>query len=179
MNKEINMLSKIIFFAATLLFSIIMIGCGGTPTNSTNANTSNTNAANSGGPLETTKKPIEVTTNNAPTLTPVYKAYCAAVVKKDEAALRKLYSTDTIEYFEDQMKEDKITNLVEFLDEEASLDVCEVRNEIINGNEAVAEIRAKWAPNGIKIIFVKEGNDWKLTNRFPDAETVKQSVNKP
>ena len=58
----------------------------------------------------------EATTNNAPTLTPVFKAYCDAWVKNDEAALRKVYSSDTLKGFEAEMKEDKAKSLIKFLE---------------------------------------------------------------
>ena len=171
---------KILFFTILFAFSLSMIGCGGTETavNSPNTNAANTNTAktNSNNPLAVSTPTPSQTTNNAPTLTPVYKAYCAAMVKKDEAALRKIYSSDTIKDFEEQMKADNVKSLVKFLDEEASLEVCEVRNERINGDEAVAEIIAEWAPNGAKVVFVKESGKWKITNRIPGFDVKKPSA---
>ena len=40
---------------------------------------------------------------------------------------------------------------------------------MITGDKAVAEIRADPYPNGIKIEFVKEGGEWKITNRSPSV----------
>ena len=140
--------------------------------NSSNAAAPNTSAANN--PLGVTTPTPAQTTNNAPTLTPVYKAYCAAMVKKDEAALRKIYSRDTIRYFEGEMKADGIKSLNEFLsDDQVTNDLCEVRNEQITGDSAVAEIRSKGYPNGIRVVFVKEDNEWKLTNRSPEVPSAK------
>ena len=165
----------------TLSLSALLMACSGNANNSTPSNTnvnSNTVAnGNSNNPLETTKSTPEPTTNNAPTLTPVYKAYCAAMVKKDEAALRKLYSSDTIKFFEEQMKLDKVKTLREYLDvDQATGKICEVRNEVITGDSAVAEIRADSYPNGIKIVFVKENGEWKLTNKSPAIDAVKQTA---
>src|SRR5688572_25583489 len=95
-----------IYFFVVLTLAAFISACGGTTetpangTNAVNAPNSNTsvNKAN-GGPLAAQTPAAEQTTNNAPTLTPVYKAYCAAWVKKDEAALRKVYSSDTIKEF--------------------------------------------------------------------------------
>src|SRR5262245_47222811 len=90
-----------------LIVSILgfAIGCGGTgPANNAPANNAAAPPANSNNVLQTTTPTPESTTNNAPTLTPVYKAYCAAVVKKDDAAIRKYYSADTLKSFEEQMK---------------------------------------------------------------------------
>lgn len=135
------------------------------------ANTTNSNAIKSNtnvDPLAVSTPTPETVTNNAPTLTPVYKAYCAAMVKKDEAALRKIYSSDTIKYFESEMKADGEKTLIEHLStDQVSNELCEVVNEKINGDSAVAKIKSKSYPNGIDIIFVKEGSEWKLTNKSP------------
>ena len=100
------------------------------------------------------------------------------MVKKDEAALRRIYSSDTIKHFETEMKADGVKSLIKHLEgEEASLEVCDARNERITGDEAVAEITAKWAPNGgAKVVFVKEAGEWKITNRIPDFDAVKKSL---
>lgn len=153
------LLGVVLFFAA-------LSGCGGSTTvnsNTANANTANTTANN---PLDTIKATPEVTVNDAPTLAPVFKAYCEAMARKDEAAIRKMYSQDTIKFFEQQMKEDKIKSLVTFLEnDKVSPKLCEIRNEQINGDKATAEIRAESYPNGIRVEFVKENGEWKLTNR--------------
>ena len=106
MNTKI--LSVIIISA----FAILSVACGGTesnaPANANGANVGNTNTAkaNTNNPLAVTTPTPEAVTNNAPTLTPVYKAYCAAMVKKDEAAIRKFYTADTLQNFEQQMKDE-------------------------------------------------------------------------
>ena len=155
--------------------AIAFAGCGGTETANNAATTNVAVVTNSDAPKANANNPLGVvtptpaeTTNNAPTLTPVYKAYCAAVVKKDEGAIRKIYSKETIRYFESEMKADGVKSLLEFLsNDQASNDLCEVRNEQINGDSAVAEIRTKGYPNGMKVVFVKEDGEWKLTNRSP------------
>ena len=74
------------------------------------------------------------------------------------------------------MKADNIKSLVKFLeDDKVSDKLCEVRNEQINGDTAVAEIRAESYPNGIKVVFVKENGEWKMTNKSPAIDSVKQS----
>lgn len=154
--------------------SPVLAACGGTETNTTvtnvNAKPANAVNTNSGNPLAATTPTPAATTNNAPTLTPVYKAYCAAMVKKDEAAIRKIYSKDTIRYFESEMKADGVKTLTEYLaGDEVTNDLCEARNEQINGESAVAEIRSKGYPNGIRVVFVKEDGEWKLTNKSPEV----------
>lgn len=162
------MRTQIVILFSIVLIALAMSGCGGTaPANS--ANGANSNAGNTAN----TAKPGDETKNDAPTLTPVYKAYCDAKVKNDEAALRKIYSKDTIKYFEEQMKEDKEKSLLKFLEDDVVTGkLCEVRNEEITGDTAVAEIRSDSYPSGIKIVFVKEDGEWKMTNKSPNPNSI-------
>ena len=156
-------------FSAFFLISLISIGCGGGGVSQNSPGANNSSDSNT---------PPKDNANSAPTLTPVFKAYCDAMVKKDEAALRKVYSADTLKYFEEDMKEQKIKSLVKYLEDDAvSGNICEVRNEVITGDKAVGEIRADKYPNGIKIIFVKENGEWKLTTQSPSVDNVKQNSN--
>ncbi len=164
------------FFLFVLIaaLSAIIAACDGTaPANSGNGNVAANDSSN---PLATTKTEKEPTTNNAPTLTPVFKAYCDAWVKNNEAALRKVYSSDTIKYFEGLMKADKEKSLMKFLeDDKVSGTPCEVTNEEIAGDNAVARIISNKYPNGIKIVFVKENGEWKMTNKSPALDSVKST----
>ncbi len=174
---------KTVYVSIIYTSAILSIACGsGEPANvkPANVNSANTNVAkaNSNNPLTVTTPMPEQTTNNAPTLTPFFKAYCAAMVKKDEAAIRKMYSQDTLKNFEEQMKDAEIKTLTKFLEDDGvTNELCEVRNEQITGETAVAEIRATGYPNGIKIIFVKENGEWKLTNRDANAEAKIKAAN--
>jgi hypothetical protein len=165
------MRTQILLILATGLFSLALSGCGGPPADPIggNANVAKTNTNN---PLETTKKAPEEVTNNAPTLTPVFKAYCAAWKKNDEAALRKVYSKDTIQFFEAQMKLEKAKSLIKYLEatDRVSGEPCEVVNEKIEGDKATARIRSDKYPNGIPVVFVKEDGEWKMTNKSPALE---------
>ena len=172
------MRNKYLAIIFILSLSVFIAACGGVA-NTPGTNNANTTAANGNttNPLDTKKATPETTTNNAPTLTPLYKAYCEARVKKDEAALRKIFSSDTIKYFESEMKAEKIKTLSAYLeDEQISTDLCEVRNEQINGDTAVAEVRIKAYPNGTKFVFVKENGEWKMTDKSPSIDSVKQSA---
>jgi hypothetical protein len=161
------MRKQLLISTALIAVSSFIVGCGGNGTNTT-VNITNANGTNTADPLATKKIEDSTAVNDAPTLTPVYKAYCAAMEKKDEAAIRKLYSADTIRSFNEQMKDQKIKTLLEFLkDDMVSEKLCEVRNEEIKGDEATAEIKAEPYPNGIRVVFVKERGEWKLTNRSP------------
>lgn len=165
---------KTYLLITAILAAVFLSACGGetnTASNNAAANRPANNNVNTNVPVLTPTTPTpEATTNNAPTLTPVYKAYCAAWVKKDEAALRKIYSSDTIADFEKTMKEDGIKSLVDFLsDDKASNELCEARNEKITGDTATAEVKTLGYPNGILVVFVKENGEWKLTNRRPEG----------
>lgn len=169
---------KVYLFIATVFTALLFSACGETPTNTnTNANAAANRSSNTAPNTNIDKNPLaaqtptpESTTNNAPTLTPVYKAYCAAWVKKDEAALRKIYSSDTVADFEKKMKLDGVKSLVDFLaDDKASNELCEARNEKIAGDTATAEVRTLGYPTGIVVVFVKENGEWKLTNRRPEG----------
>ena len=169
--------SQVIILFAVTSFCVTLAGCGGTtPANST-ANVAITANTSPNNPLQTSTPVPEQTINNAPTLTPVYQAYCDAWVKKDEAALRKVYSQDTIKYFESQMKADGVKSLMKFLeDDNVTGKLCETRNEQITGDKAIAEIRSDSYPNGIKIEFLKENGEWKMTNKSPALDAVKPSA---
>src|SRR5687768_15342824 len=125
-----------LYLSTVLVISALLAACGGsTETPNSNAVASNANAhrtanANKIDPIAAQTATPQSTTNNAPTLSPVYKAYCSAWEKKDEQALRSIYSSDTIRDFERQMKEDNVRTLGEFLAEDnASTSLCEARNE--------------------------------------------------
>lgn len=158
-----------------ITLSILFAACGSpeTPANNSNAAkpaNANTTVSNAGANAVavTTPTPDQVT-NNAPTLTPVYKAYCAAVVKKDEAAIRKFYTADTLKNFEDDMKAEGIKTLSEYLkDDKISNEVCEVSNERIKSDKAVGRVKTPAYPNGYEILFIKEGGEWKMSTITPE-----------
>lgn len=166
-----------IFSILAIAISIVLYGCGGTTepvANGGNTTSSKTNSnvdapkTNANNPLLTTTPKPDQVINSAPTLTPVYKAYCAAVVKKDEAAIRKFYTADTLKSFDEQMKADGIKTLSEFLkDDQITNEVCEVSNERVNGDKAVGKIKTKAYPNGFDVLFVKENGEWKMSTLDP------------
>lgn len=171
-------MKQITVFLTIIFISILLFACDGSSpstSNSSKAGGSNTNVVNGNNPLETTTPTPEQTVNAAPTLSPMFKAYCAAMDKKDEAAIRKLYSSDTLKSFEQQMKADGIKTLREFLENDKLGAKCDIRNEQITGDTAVAEIRGDSYPNGLKAVFVKENGEWKITNRSPALDNMKPS----
>ena len=176
------MRSKLLSFTTILIFSILMIGCGGSTTNTVNTAANTTNAtntiANTNNPLETTKKPEAATTNNAPTITPVVQAYYDALRKKDDAALRNVLSKALLAEIESDMKAQKKTKLAEYITENEIVPdkPVEVRNEKIDGDKAVAEIKGGSYGVWTKFAFVKEGGTWKYSNESPETEGMKPSA---
>ncbi len=172
---------KQISICCLLSASALLAACGGTTDTPSNGSANNSTAGNSANGNSITVRgtdPTAVSTpeptqiiNNASTIAPVYKAYCAALVKKDDAALRKVLAAATIADLEAQMKEDGTKNMWEVFETDPKpSDPCEARNETFlgNGNTAVVEVTAKWAPpQGAKLQFEKEGGEWKLTNKVP------------
>lgn len=162
---------QILIFCTILIFSIFLTGCpSGQPnTNSTDGVTNINKPNQPNTSLPTNKTPTEATTNNAPTVAPVFKAYCDAMTRKDEAAIRKVYSAATLKSLEEDMKAENEKSLVKYLEaDRVSNKLCEVRNEKVEGDVAIAEVKTEGAPNGFKVKFVRENGEWKLTNEFPD-----------
>ncbi len=172
---------QISIFCTILTFTVILTGCpAGGPAGNTVLNTNQTSISDpnkTNTTLPTSKTPTEATTNDAPTVAPVFKAYCDAMTKKDEAALRKVYSQATLKSLEADMKAENEKSLVKYLEaDQVSNKLCEVRNEKIEGEVGIAEVKTEGAPNGFKVKFVKENGEWKLTNEFPDFKAVKDSA---
>lgn len=173
------MYSKGTFITTILTASFFISACGGAVSNqnsATNSTRADQGAQNTNSPLPASTPAPEQTRNNAPTLTPVYKAYCLAMEKQDEAAIRKVYSADTIKFLEGEAKADGVSLMKYLSTDRVTTELCEVRNEEITGDTAIAEIRTAGMPNGIKIIFVKEGGEWKLTTRSPNVDAVRQAA---
>ena len=169
-----------ILFTIFAAVAVLSAGCGGgSNTTSNNSVTTNGNVSNSntGGTLAVNTPTPAALTNNAPTLTPVMKAYCDAMNKKDEAALRKIYSSDTLANFQKQMKEQKVPTLIKFLEDDKVGGTCELTNEQINGDTATARFTSEtYKAPGLPVVFVKENGEWKLTNKSPDIDSMKKST---
>ncbi len=175
---------QIIFFTTVFLFAIVLSGCSSSETanNSANTNSANKTAnvalSSSNNPLATNKTPEAATTNNAPTLAPLVQAYYEALKKKDDAALRKVFSQATLKSLQADMKAEKEPSMVNYITETEPITdkPFEVRNEQVQGDSAIAEMRSESYPNGIKIKFVRENGEWKMTNESPEFQSVKQSA---
>ncbi len=147
-----------------LIFSIFLIGCG---TSDTNVNRANTNAvpANNANLPGTTPAPETGRTNDAPTIAPVVQGFYDALLEKNEAGAKRFLSREAQKYWEAEAKEANEKFLPHLLTSEEPLDDRrEVRNEKIEGETAVAEIRGGnlgvWTPTK----FVREGGEWKFAS---------------
>jgi hypothetical protein len=158
-----------------------MIGCGGAPTpntNSTNSANSNVVNGNVNAGITTTKREIGPTTNDAPTLGPVVRAYYEALKKKDDAMLRSVLSQAMVKQLEADMKVENKSGLAAYaaeLDRVPEKDI-EVRNEKIDGDKGTAELKGGAYVNWSLLGFVKEGGKWKMSNESPEIEGVKSSA---
>lgn len=172
---------------AIFVIGILTIGfsaCTGSTTsentavlNSNSGNAANNAKANTNNPLAVTTPALEQTTNEAPTLTPVVRAFYDALKNKDDAALRKVLSQEFITSIEADMKEENRKGMAAYM---AELDKIpekpvEVRNEKIQGNRAVAEIKGGAYPNWTPFGFINENGTWKFTGGSPALENVSNS----
>jgi hypothetical protein len=169
------------YSASAFLTALLLIsGCGPSQDPSSNDSPANTDPAVSATPsdelggIEKTPAPAEKV--EAVTLGPVVEAFCDAMRKKDEAGLRRVYSKATLRSFEADMRADGISTLVEFLSNEPVGDKCAVVNERIQGDVGEALVSTKTYPNGIMLKFVKEDNEWKMTNQSSDFDAVRKAA---
>lgn len=122
--------------------------------------------------IELKQKSEDEEFNEAPTLAPLIRQYYEAMKSRDEKALRKTLSSDTIKSFEEDMRSENKKSLVDFILELETLPEkpYEVRNEKIEGDRAVAEIKGGSYHVWTKFYFVKEAGEWKITNKSPEFE---------
>jgi hypothetical protein len=177
---------QITFLTLILFFTFLLTACPGpsdVPNANTNAANVNANApkANVNSPFNTSKTPEVATTNAAPTLTPVVKAYYDALKRKDDAALKKVMTQDFIKSLEKAMKDEGGGNsLAAYAAELEDLTkTIEVRNEKIEGDKAVAELKGGTYINWTPFEFAKENGEWKFTGKSPDVKAVKDSTPNP
>ncbi len=160
-------ISKIALFIIISIVLGALAGCGGTPVPNTNANNNAAPKTNSNGPanaFETKKQAEGDKSNDAQAIAPVVSAYYEALKKKDDAGLKKVYSQAAIRELEAGMKSDGKKSLADYIEssEPAGEKPFEVRNEKIDGDTAIAEIKGGSYAIWIKWKFVKENGEWKL-----------------
>jgi hypothetical protein len=169
-------ISKVIFFIIISALTLGAFGCGGAPeTPNKNANSNNTvktNPDNANNPFGAVKQETVETTNQAPSVAPLMQTYYDALKKKDDAGLRRFYSSAALKELETGMKSEGKKSLVEYIEsaEPAGDKPFEVRNEKIEGDTAIAEIRGGSYLGWTKWKFVKENGEWK---KAPLSEDLK------
>lgn len=164
-------LSMIFISAVSMLAS-----CGGTSTNETaNKNTNlNSNANNAA----VANKAVEPTTNNAPTLGPVVQQYNEALKTKNDQMLRDTISAELAKGLEADMKEAKRKDFAAFVAEQDNYQpgqVIEVRNEKINGNKGVAQLKGGQYKVWTAFSFALENGKWRLDNGSPELDNMPQT----
>ncbi len=166
------------------IISVILTGCFGGETETSNISTTNNSAVNNTNvsensvseninkepaqtaPLGTETTPPPQKINEAPNLTALVTAFCNAVNSKNEAALQKVYSREAWQTMKNYAKAEGSTSVAAFLnDSEPVGNQCSVINEQISGSTAVARVTTETYPKGVELRFVKEGNDWKMTTQ--------------
>lgn len=172
---------KILFFTTFFIITLLMIGCGGAPVpnaNSTNSANSNTVNGTVNAGITTTKKDKGPTTNDAPTLGPIVRTYYEALKKKDDALLKTVLSQALLKQLEGDMKAENKAGLAAYASETDQVPEkeIEVRNEKIDGDKGVAELKGGSYLDWSKIGFVKEGGKWKMSNESPEIQDVKSSA---
>ena len=174
------MKNQIVIFILAIFVTAAFSGCGGAPVNNAvnapkaNAVNSNTAPVKTDDPVATQKKPEVATTNNAPTIGPVVTAYFDAMKKKDDAAIQAVISSKFLATLISDMKKEKKAGLAAYIAEYelGSGKSMEARNEKIEGDKAVAEVRGGAYANWTPFIFVKENGAWKYTGDSPELQSV-------
>jgi hypothetical protein len=160
-------------FVLISIFSFL-IGCSNSPQQP--ENTKVESAANKT-VITTTKTPESETFNDAPTLKPVVIAYYNAVKNKDEKALRRVLSSETLKSLEADAKSEKKKSLIEYIAEIENVDTpYQVRNEKIQGDKAVAEIKGGNYVVWTKLSFIKENGEWKITDKSPEFTDIEKTT---
>jgi len=147
--------------------------------NKPNANVANTAAASPDSPVATNRQADAPTSNDAPTIGPVVQAYYAALKKKDDAALQNILTAAYLKKVMADARAEKQASIAAYL---AEIDLpdkpVEVRNEKIDGDKAIAEIKGGAYLNWTPFIFVNEGGKWKFTGASPVIQSVTSGANK-
>lgn len=167
------------------LFTIILLGIAAIgfagcvserPANTSivNSGTANTAKSNTDNPVAVITPTPQQTVNDAPTLKPVVYAYYDALKSKDDAALRRVMAQEFIRSVQTDMKAENRKGMAAYM---AELDKVpetpvEVRNEKIQGNRAVAEIKGGAYVNWTPFAFTLENGAWKFTGGSPSLDNV-------
>ncbi len=173
-------------FIFVLIFSLFLMGCWSdeTPSNkNTESNSSTTNESAAANSNINTTDPLATESNSAPkemkeaiTLKPVIDAYCAAINKGDNTALKNIYSLASWKALSADARAEGQNSVAKYLaDSEPIGNKCQVVNERVAGNVAEALVITQTYPNGVPLKFVNEGGGWKMTNQSSDFDAVRKN----
>jgi hypothetical protein len=168
------------FYLSTILTAVISLiaSCGGGAPANDSANKSTNANSNSIANQSTAQKRNEAPTeNNAPTLGPVVQQYNEALRTKNDQMLRDTLTADFAKSLEQDMKDAKRKDFAAYIAEGDYRpgQVLEVRNEKIQGNKGVAEIRGGAYPNWTLFSFTLENGKWRFDNGSPETENMPPS----
>jgi hypothetical protein len=157
-----------------VIISLTVACGGGSPANSENSNSNSGNASTENHAPMPIPHHDEATENNAPTLAPVVQQFYDALRDKDETKLKETITAKFEKTLEDDMKSQNEKNLAAFV---AKTDyrpgqVIEVRNEKIQGDKAVAQLKGGAYINWTAFEFAKENGKWKFTGGSPEIDNV-------
>ena len=169
------------FFILIFTLSFLFSGCTGgeikKPSNKKRLGntTSGIETAKTNNPLNTEKPAPRKEINKATRLKPVVSAYCAAIIKGDDVALKNILSKNSWKTLSADAREEGQKSVAGYLNESEPIgNKCSVINEQISGSIAVAVVTTQTYPNGVQLKFVKETGEWKMTTESTDFDTVKK-----
>ena len=119
---------------------------------------------------------LQAPSNDAPVLGKVWAAVCDALRHKNDKALEGLYSRTTLVSLREDMRQEGIKSLSEFLKDDTSSN-CYAKDEEMSGSEGSAKLFSSRFPMGIRVRFVMEQGSWKATNESPELELLKLDRN--
>ena len=160
----------------SLLLAAVSLGaaCGGTENANNTAANGNANANSSSHPPMNTVRNDGPTENNAPTLGPVVQQYNEALKTKNDQMLRDTLSASLTKSLEDDMKAAKRKDFAAYVAETDYQpgQVIEVRNEKINGNKGVAQLKGGQYKVWTAFSFTLENGKWRLDNGSPELDNM-------
>jgi hypothetical protein len=121
----------------------------------------------------------EPTTNNAPTIGPVVQQYNEALKTKNDQMLRDTLTAEFTKSLEIDMKTENRKDFAAYVAESDYRpgQVLEVRNEKIDGNKGVAEIRGGAYKNWTAFSFALENGKWRFTGGSPELDNMPPTSN--
>jgi hypothetical protein len=157
--------------AITLAIAITLLtGCSKATSNSniTNANTVNASASPTATIAQPSSTPTPITGDSGPTPAGAFTAYYEAIKRKDDAAIKNLFSKSTLDMMEERaQKSNKTVDAVikqglEEIGKDLPADVPKMRNEKVEGDKATLEVRDEQKDKWQLVHLVKEDGQWKL-----------------